>query len=283
MLASLAVQAMLGIAPIPAPGHAGVPHPPPCEVSGATASVADVQRAQSACDVAQARFADLFGGPVPSVRVVLWEDARYRTGIQGGRAVIYWPTGAVLDARGQGPAEYAADPWLEVLPHEIAHVLLAARFFGTGLKAAAENGGYGTPLPDWVDEGVAIWAEPPASRRGRLREARALITERQSLRAILTGSHPALSNAQVMAMRDGGVPPEDPDLFAFYPQALAVLAFIHDAGGAPATLELVIRLKREDPVAAVVGLPGLGRSFEDVEDAWRDWLARGSVRSAAAR
>jgi len=270
----LALQLLLGATP-----PAVAPAAPPCEVTGDVSAAADVLRAEQACAVARARFAELFGEPVPKVVVTLWRDGGYRTGIQARRAVIFWPTEAALAGRQTGGdgGIYDADPWHEILPHEIAHVLLAARFFGGGFDPGAPTAAYGTPFPDWLDEAVAIWAEPEASRLGRLREARALPEARLDLRSILNATHPGARDPRVMAMRDGGAPPSDEDLWAFYPQAIAVLDFVHHMGGSAAVSELAARLVAAPGAGerALVGLPGLAGDFAGVEAAWRGWLAEG--------
>ncbi|HEX7049193.1 MAG TPA: hypothetical protein VF188_03190 [Longimicrobiales bacterium] len=251
-----------------------------CEVVGADAAPADVARARAACETARARFAELFGAPVPGVRVILQDRAGYRTGTQGARAAVVWPTSEAMTARVEGGAaaeRHVAMQWREVLPHEIAHTLLAARFFPeeTGEGAGDPEGAvYGTPLPDWLDEGVAIWAEPLESRRRRLAQARALPEARRDLRAILTSTHPGAGNAAALAVRDGAAVPPDEALRDFYPQSIAVLAFLYDRGGREAVRDLVRRIAAGATLpAAVAGLPGLPARFEDVAAAWEEWLA----------
>jgi hypothetical protein len=257
-----------------------------CEVSGATASVADVSRAARACEVARERFGALLGSQVPDVSVILWEEGGYRTGVRGRRAVIYWPTGrALATAAGENPSgPYGADPWQEVLPHEIAHVLLAARFFGSG-PDVSERGGYGTPFPDWLDEAVAIWVEPAQSRAARLREARALPRARRDLAVIMHAKHPAAGDSAVLAMRDGALPPQDDALAAFYPQAIALLGFVFDRGGRAAVQELAERFRSgaDGGPRVLLDLPGLPSELPGLERSWRRWLDDESAWSAAAR
>lgn len=272
------LPAALGAALAPASPSAAAPPPrAACEITGATGVYADVSRATGACESARRRFSDLFGEPVPEVSVILQEESGYRTGVRGTRAVIYWPTQATLQgqAGGDPSGPFEADPWREVLPHEIAHVLLAARFFGLG--DVADPGGYGTPFPDWLDEAVAIWVEPEASKRDRLVEARRLPEARRALQGIVGGRHPATTNPAVMAMRDGAPAPEDEDLYAFYPQSIALLTFIIESGGRSAALVLVERL-RADPAAglgALLGLPGLPTDAGTLESTWLRWLGSG--------
>jgi hypothetical protein len=258
-----------------------------CEVSGVTRSVSDVSRANLACQLARERFSTLLGGPVPDVTVILWEQAGYRTGVQGSRAVIYWPTGRTLQTGSKDGAvgPYGADPWQEVLPHEIAHVLLAVRFFGSGPEVSAGAGGYGTPFPDWLDEAVAIWVEPATSRAARLGEARALPRSRREISTIMSARHPAAADANVLAMRDGAVPPADADLEAFYPQSIALLGFVFDRGGREGVERLAERLRAggASDAGTLLGLPGMPLEPGALGALWSRWLAEESARSAAAR
>ena len=277
-LAALILHALLAAA---TPARAA------CEVTGVTASAADVSRAALACQLARERFSTLLGGPVPQVDVILWEQAGYRTGVRGTRAVIYWPTGRTLatGSRDGAVGPYGADPWQEVLPHEIAHVLLAARFFGSGPAVSAGQGGYGTPFPDWLDEAVAIWVEPATSRAARLGEARELPKARWDLSLIMASPHPAAADSAVLAMRDGARPPEDEDLEAFYPQSIALLGFVFDRGGQAGVQQLAARLRAAGGGGprALLGLPGIPADPEALHQSWIRWLTEESRRSAAAR
>jgi hypothetical protein len=276
----LAAALMLLAAPAtPAP----MPPAPPCDVAvladvagAAAAADDDVARARAACRAARAAFADLFGEPVPPVRVLLRAQAGYRTGVQGGRAVVFWPTGAVLAAHARdrpGAATHVAGQWRDVLPHEIAHALLAVRFFDDD---DAPGDGYGTPFPDWLDEAVAIWAESPPHRAARVSQALALGPEWLELEAILAGPHPAAGNARVLSVRDGAPVPRDEALWNFYPRAVAVLTFVHEAGGTAATTELARRLVANPADRrALAGLPGLPGEWAGVVAAWQAWVAAG--------
>jgi hypothetical protein len=252
------------------------PVPTNCEIvlEEVSFSPGDEARALHACETARSRFGDLFGDPVPEVRVHLWDQPGYRIGLQRGRAVVFWPTTTTMTPNSADTA--AVDrhldlQWREVLPHEIAHLLLAARFFPD--NPAAPAGGYGTPLPDWLDEAVAIWAEPDASRERRLQQARELPPARQDLRTILASPHPAAGRTASYIARDGTARQADDALWAFYPQAIAVLAFVHERGGPTAVQELVQRLIADptDPMP-LSGHPEAPTEIDDLMAAWDDWM-----------
>lgn len=250
---------------------AGSPTPPgPCEVTGDTSSEDDVALAITACESARARFGELFGEPVPNVRIQLTRDSGYRIGTEEAGAAVLWPTSEAMR-----PAEddHVALQWREVLPHEASHALLTARFFAD-VEIAEDD--YGTPLPDWLDEGVAIWAEPEESRAERIAQARGLPAHRRGLEDILTAPHPAMANAAAWRMRDGAAPPSDDEaLWAFYPQSIAVLAFVLETGGPEALrgfVERALERPSEVGVSALVGLPGMGEDEAGVVAAWEEWL-----------
>lgn len=279
----------LSVGPLTGEPGAGAPEADArCEVetqSGAPPAADDVVRASTACQTARTRFAELFGDPVPTVRIILWEEAHYRMGVLRGEAATFWPSSQAMTPRTDDKAaaeNHVAAQWREVLPHEISHLLLAVRLFPD--RAATPAGGYGTPLPDWLDEAVAIWAEPLESRQRRVEQARELPAELRDLRTILTTPHPATGQSAAYISRDGTARPADFTLWAFYPQAISVLTFVHEHGGTAATRELARRLVGDPgvPVApadpldpqVLAGLPGLPADFEGVEAAWNEWIGR---------
>jgi hypothetical protein len=174
---------------------------------------------------------------------------------------------------------HVASQWRDVLPHEAMHAMVAAHFFAAGDDLSAA---YGTPLPDWFEEAVAIWAEPESQRGLRLAQARNLPPELRVLSGILATPHPAADNPALLAARDGAALPRwDRALWAFYPQAIAVLRFVHDAGGAAAVQVLAARLLAGHASDATVlaGLPGMPAEAAEVILAWERWLpASASVR-----
>lgn len=248
----------------------------------ANAPAPEIARARNACEHARARFSELFGDPVPGVRVVLWERGGYRTSARDGVAIVFWPTGRALAERvGKGDAArlYIEDHWRNVLPHETAHALLAARFFGEarpgGQAEDASANYYGTPFPDWLDEGVAIWAESPENRRGRAAEFHQLPARLRDLGSILAMPHPATDDDAALAMRDGAPVPSNDPVLDFYPQSFAVLAFVIEMGGPTAIQELARRLFADpSDTEAIAGLPGLPADVDGVGAAWIDWLER---------
>ena len=246
----------------------------PCVVSGATAA-ADEARALAACESARARFTALFGVAAPAALVMLREQPGYRTTASGATAVVHWGNGAALSAQyGSNTAarRQIDQQWTDVLPHEISHALMIAHFYAQG--GASAHRGYGTPLADWFEEAVAIWAEPEASRATRLAQARRLPRERQDLEGILSGAHPAASNGVYLAARNGAPASDSAALWAFYPQAYSVLAFVHEHGGTAAMRALIQRLDTHAGAEMLLGLPGLPDERGALLTAWQRWLAQ---------
>jgi hypothetical protein len=245
---------------------------PNCTVGG-EAVRADADRAVAACTTARARFAELFGGTAPRIHIVLHALPGYEVASSGGMGLVFWPkSSAPVPVGTTAPRPWIERQWEEVLPHEVMHALTMASFYADA--DAVGHGGYGTPLPDWFEEGVAIWAEPLVSRQARIAQARGLPSHRLDLTSILRGAHPAAADPDIIAAQPGAAVPADEVLRAFYPQAIAVLSFIHEAGGAPALRELARRLVL-DPAddRALLGLPGLPVDTPDLVTAWARWLA----------
>lgn len=112
-----------------------------------------------------------------------------------GKWHLRWPVSARLReaAKSLGKTDPSImEEWETTLPHEIGHVMLAAYFYPDALPIA--DGEYGTPLPDWFDEAVAVWMEPPAMRQERLSQARSMLTQ-ADLAQILLRRHPFANQA----------------------------------------------------------------------------------------
>jgi hypothetical protein len=249
-----------------------------CSVSGSAAHEHDVSRAMQACRQARGRFAELFGAPAPRLQIVLHDSPHYEVALAGAVGLVFWPNSKALGvSEAAGPAAQAASAWearqwQEVLPHEAMHALTMAQFYAHG--DAVDTAGYGTPLPDWFEEAIGIWGEPAESRAGRLAQARLLPAEHLDLRGILGAAHPAVLTPGALAPRPGARVPPDAALRAFYPQSIAVLAYVHERGGAAAVRELARRLVRNpSDTEALAALPGLPPMMSGVVAGWHRWLA----------
>ena len=216
------------------------------------------------------------------------------------------PAGPAADVEGR---RFLDEQWQEVLPHELGHIMLGAFLYSPGRVLTGE---YGTYMPDWVDEAVAISMEPDSTRANRLDQARDFASL-PSLAEVLGFRHP-FSGSRIEAFstrilssppcdgpcarerpgdtriitervfRDGRVTVDttyvageraleaDP-LARFYILSYALWAYIEAHGGRRATDLLIERLRRNPrDVAAVVGLPGLPRTAAAIETDWRRWL-----------
>ena len=285
-----------------------------CAITG-DVSRADRALAQSACSRARQRFATILADP-PSGTVAVSESEGFTGYTVGDRWTLVWPTSARLAAgigRGSDAAEtrrFVEEQWREVLPHELGHVMFGAWLYSPGRDLAAE---YGTYMPDWVDEAVAISMEPDTIRRERLAQARAF-SPRPAVSEVLAFRHPLRGrtneafSTRVLSSppcegpcnrerpgdtrtiteriyRDGRVTVDtayaageqrlDADPLArFYVLSYALWSYVEARGGRDAIATLVARLRR-DPrnTGAIVGLPGLARTMSELEADWRAWLA----------
>jgi len=284
-----------------------------CSIAGDLARD-DAARARRACTEARERFARILGNPPPGT-ITLSGRGGFSGYTEAGRWALTWPTSARM-AAGTGPASTAAsrkfvdEQWIEVLPHEIGHVMLGAWLYSPGRVL---TGDYGTYMPDWIDEAVAISMEPDSIRQTRLAQAR-MFAPLPTLGEVLAFRHPLRGNAdeafstRVIAsppcdgpcdrerptdtrtitervFRDGRVTVDtayaageqrlDADPLArFYILSYAVWAYVEDRGGRDAIALLMSRLRRNprDP-AVLVGLPGLPPTSLAIDAGWRAWLA----------
>jgi hypothetical protein len=299
----------LGACALPTPG------PDPCAVTGG-APRSDVARARDACTQARRRFATVIG-VVPPGTINLSATDGLSTFTQGGRWSLTWPmTSRLVAGQASGARSdsitrrFLDEQWREVLPHELGHIMLGAFLYSPGRVMTGE---YGTYMPDWVDEAVAISMEPDDVRAARVRQAREF-TSAPSLAEVLGFRHPysgtrgeAFSTRVVSSppcdgpcrrerptdtriitervFRDGRVtvdttyvagerPLEADPLARFYILSYALWAYLEARGGRDATDLLIERLRRNPRDAgAIAGLPGLPRTAAGVEADWRRWLA----------
>ena len=154
----------------------------------------DLFLARRACEESRERFSKLFGGHAPEVRIVVSRDEAITAGIAKGAVNVWFPSTDAwqddadrLGFKHKEADRFVQDQWHNTLPHEIAHLLLTAQLFPHGMPSDSTR--YGTPLPDWFDEAVAIWSEPDSMVLHRLNELRA-IAPRINLRDVLQWEHP---------------------------------------------------------------------------------------------
>ena len=281
-----------------------------CAVRG-RAPQADVVRAEAACANVRRRFAATIGRP-PEGTIVLSDEQGLVTWTEGGRWTLTWPTTSRLSAGSAGlgstPVDFVARQWEDVLPHEIGHIMLAAWLYLPGRPLA---GDYGTYLPDWVDEAVAIAMEPERTRAFRLSQTSAFPSP--DLASLLSLPHPgatsrgdAFSTSAVISrpcsgpcdrarpddtrvitsrvFRDGRTSVdttwvagdhrlETDSVARFYTLAYALWAYIEHRGGRSSITTLLERLRAAPSDSrALAGLPGLPRTLPEIERDWRAWV-----------
>lgn len=118
------------------------------------------------------------------------ESRGFASDVENGSWVLEWETSkAFLEgAAVMGSEADVAHHWSATLPHEIGHMLLEADFFPDGLPNTLQR--YGTPLPDWFDEAVALWMEPDSVRQRRLLGARTNLDTVPPIRTLISIEHP---------------------------------------------------------------------------------------------
>ena len=163
--------------------------PKECIVAG-RGTGADFDLARKACARTEVRFSELFGVSAPPGGILLSREPGISSEAGYGKWQLRWPITARLReaARSLDPNDASViEEWQTTLPHELGHVMVAAHFYPDALPIA--EGEYGTPLPDWFDEAVAVWMEPEAMRQERLSQGRAMLTN-AALAQIIRQRHP---------------------------------------------------------------------------------------------
>lgn len=224
-----------------------------------------------ACARARAELARLLTGAAPP-GVVAVEPGGNADGGAGDAAVRREPDerwalavdpGDVATERELGDGRrISADGYLA---HEAAHRVASAMIYPAD-TAFGPDAGYGTPLPDWLDEALALVVEPAADREARLGLLFADgLVYALPLRRFLYMAHPALA----------GAPPGSPLRRVFYGQSLAFALYLQERGGTGALAAVVgaLRAGRTQGVA-LTDLPGTPGDGGALEQDWLAWLRR---------
>jgi hypothetical protein len=284
----------------------GQPSQRPCVARNAAGP--DAGHLQAACDSVATRFRKLFGVAPPPGEVSAIGSLPWTFTWSSSRWTVGWPRRRVWQDVAAGIDTGMMSQVDMIQAHEIGHVMMFAFF-----NATVTVGEYGTPLPDWFDEAVAIWAEPESSTYERLHRARAIADSSPRIDVIASMRHPMPQSDSVLFVatavrgpcrgvcrterpnesrrirlqvdRRGrtsvdtsyGEPPVE-SLYAreFYPLSYALLRFVAEAGGQSAIDSMVARLRAGYSAAELlVGLPGLPRERDALQARWLDWLRRG--------
>lgn len=119
--------------------------------------------------------------------------------VRDGVLVVPWPSRArwqaASDALGLGHGTTRVGEWADGnLRHELAHFIWHTTIYGDSIPVAPDE--YGTVLPDWLEEAVAISAEPAESRRQRIDRLLELdLDSIPALTDVLTAHHPNAGKA----------------------------------------------------------------------------------------
>jgi hypothetical protein len=150
----------------------------------------------------------------------------------------------------------AGDEGSEVpaLPHELTHVVLAARFCRGR-------------LPAWADEGMAVLEDPPEKRRLHERDRRAASEEGASIPL-----------GDLLAMRDC---PCGSQCGAFYGQSAALAAFLTSRDKPQRFVDFVEQAMHVGPDAALRQIYGI-HGVRDLERLWAADLAARQIRDTLA-
>ena len=162
--------------------------------------------------------------------------------------------------------ELGAGAWLSAegyLAHETAHRMATATMFAAADTLPAELG-YGSPLPDWLDEALGLLVEPPGDQSARFDALfDGPIIYALPLRQFLYMDHPAVHR----------IPAGSATRRIFYGQSLAFAQFVRERTGIEGLRSLITSLRAGDRQGeALAALPGLPDDGGALEQSWLGWL-----------
>ncbi len=245
-------------------------------------------------EAAAQRFIALMGKAGPRGALVLadpqkaqqqWADQRpyYK---HGAKWVLPWyahhPMGENLwPAYGRTNQIGGGDP----LPHEAAHLMFVF-VVNSGCCAALKQkfNGYGSYLPDWLDEGIAIYVEHQAIRDAQRELMADNLDERIPLAEFFAMDHPG-------APKIGGKPnPAAGHGFAggfdrariYYMECVTALEFLEAAAGAEGVRKIIKTLQGGSKMdKAIKHLPAhYPQDLDGLEEVWVEWIRTGELPPA---
>ncbi len=130
--------------------------------------------------------------------------------------------------------------WLQHLPHELTHMLTDGRI-------TTEQ------LPPWIDEGMALIADPAVKRAAHFRDLQDALQAGRQFRM-----------TDLLACQDY---PRPSLMAAFYGQSLSVVEFLIDRGGRERFVDFVKQATREGYDAALRDIYGI-RGLPELDLLW---------------
>lgn len=237
-------------------------------------------------------FEDLFAKKPPPGRVILRQNPNaggMPPQAPGDRWTLPWFAGAMPGM----PAGAMAQGGMKALTHEAAHLQLVHLVNdGCSAELKAKFNGYGSYLPDWVDESVAVYHEPDRQKKERRQQMTSLLSKHIPLARYFTMNHPIGGNGAKGLPPGLKVPPGggvgggtlkpgalgglSGEANLYYVQSLSVIEYLTDRSGKPFFRFAVSELQK-------------GRSMDEVLGSWHEKrrtlkkLVRDAKRAARRR
>lgn len=139
-----------------------------------------------------------------------------------------------------------------ILPHEVAHVVLADVFTDH-------------QIPRWADEGMAVLAEPPAEQAGRTGELNAPLAQNQVFQL------DQLMNIDF---------PDDEKWSLYYAQSVSLTKFFVQRGTPDQFIAFLKTAQRQGPETALRDIYRI-EGFDDLETQWRAFAHRQAAQIAS--
>ncbi len=236
------------------------------------------------------RFEDLFEKDVPRGAVVMFTDF---SAIQDMRSVNrkkYMKNGAewffpwvknIMSGKMKKKMDKLPDrikSKMKPLTHEAAHVL-AQHVFTDFSEQAKKKGktSYGTPFPDWFDEGIAVYHETDFFRKQRKKNLRENLDSMIPLKELFQMEHPIHKQ---MKGKDHGSGPirgsklEDPQkAMKFYAQSYGLFVFFREMEGKKFIRTLAEEFQKGKDIETILEkhADNLPSDLEKLNKRWTDW------------
>ncbi|RME74482.1 MAG: hypothetical protein D6776_05195 [Planctomycetota bacterium] len=260
-----AAVALAGLACAPALAGGVKRSTPHYEIEAPNEKILDAKARELAWSAAV--FEDLFALAPPRGRVILSDNPNAMappTPGGGAGSAVRWTLPWFAGSMPGMPAGMGGQ--MKALTHEAAHQQLLQLVNDGCVPALRERfNGYGSFLPDWVDECVAVYHEPDRQKKERRTQLKASLRKHIPLAEYFTMDHP-IGGKGVGGLPPGlrppggggvggGVMPAGPGMERanlYYVQSLGVIEYLTAVGGKPFFRFAVARMQQGRGMDAIL-------------------------------
>ncbi len=158
--------------------------------------------------------------------------------------------------------------------HEVGHIMFLKTFNeGCSKEVKKNHNNYGSYLPDWIDEAIAVYLEPEDLRKQRYRRFQKNFQNKKiPLKKLFTMNHPKIGKGGRPKRKKGN----KSKVQAFYTGTLSVLEFLLDVEGNSFVQEMVSMLQKGKPMKEILRkkADNLPADLGKLEKYWVKWLKK---------